>query len=534
MNTGGGKTLIGVLMAQSLVNEMAGSVVYVCPTIQLIEQAKMRAEECGLEVATYYEGNWSNEQVFTGSYGPCLTNYAAVFNGKSIFRKKQVAAFILDDAHVAGPSIRNAFTLRLSSGTPAFSKVVDLFKPYLEKSGHAQELAAMLSGDGFPLYFIPGFELNRQWQKLTQILIDENVAETKSTLFAWEHLRDHLKHCAVLFRRLESKFLPCRFLSPPSRILSRSPQDLSHRNHALARSVRANVRCWERAHVIRPGGKSGDSQRLFVFAQGSTDEEQRQWAKDTIGSYKACVITPSKPQANEWTDVADLYDGSSGQQGVEDFKAAPAPSKLVMAARYDGVDLPGDACRVLVLDGIPLGSFAIDRFIDQTLNLAQTRTGTTAIRLTQAIGRIFRSNTDHGVVVLCGTELQSWLRNPKNQSFLPDLLQRQVQLGIQLREMVDAGDAGYEEFIEGVLTGDREWDRIYKTSIGEYDIATRTTPAQWLIDAANEEGLAFLPLWQGDFAGASRSIRNSCRFGSGFGQKISCMVWTLVRVRPRR
>ena len=73
--------------------------------------------------------------------------------------------------------------------------------------------------------------------------------------------------------------------------------------------------------------------------------------------------------------------------------------------------------------------------------------------------------------------------------------------------MVNAGDAGYEEFIEGVLTGDREWDRIYKTSIGEYDIATRTTPAQWLIDAANEEGPAFLPLWQGDFASASRSIR---------------------------
>src|SRR6478736_4610114 len=41
MNTGGGKTLIGVLMAQSLVNEMVGHVVYVCPTIQLIEQARM-------------------------------------------------------------------------------------------------------------------------------------------------------------------------------------------------------------------------------------------------------------------------------------------------------------------------------------------------------------------------------------------------------------------------------------------------------------------------------------------------------------
>src|SRR5436189_103168 len=58
MNTGGGKTLIGLLIAQSIVNETAGKVVFVCPTIQLIEQAKMRAEECGLEVASYYDGNW--------------------------------------------------------------------------------------------------------------------------------------------------------------------------------------------------------------------------------------------------------------------------------------------------------------------------------------------------------------------------------------------------------------------------------------------------------------------------------------------
>jgi superfamily II DNA or RNA helicase len=110
MNTGGGKTLIGLLMAQSLVNETAGQVVYVCPTNQLIEQARLRAEECGLEVATYYDGHWSNEPTFNGAFGPCLTNYAAVFKGKSIFRRKSVQAFVLDDAHVAEPTIRNAFT----------------------------------------------------------------------------------------------------------------------------------------------------------------------------------------------------------------------------------------------------------------------------------------------------------------------------------------------------------------------------------------------------------------------------------------
>jgi hypothetical protein len=181
---------------------------------------------------------------------------------------------------------------------------------------------------------------------------------------------------------------------------------------------------------------------------------------------------------------------------------------MVMAARYDGIDLPGDACRVLVLDGIPMGSFAIDRFIDQSLNLANTRTSTTAVRLTQAIGRIFRSNTDHGVVILCGSELQSWLRNPSHQAFLPDLLQRQIQLGIQLREAIDADDVTYGDLISGILTGDREWDRIYNTSIQDYDTSTRPTPPAWLVDAAHQEGKAFLPLWQGDFAGAARSIRN--------------------------
>jgi hypothetical protein len=507
MNTGGGKTLIGVLIAQSLVNETAGQVLYVCPTIQLIEQAKMRAEECGLEVATYYEGNWSNEQVFSGSYGPCLTNYAAVFNGKSIFRKKEISAFILDDAHVAGPNIRGSFTLRLGSGTTAFSRVVDLFKPYLEKSGSAQELAALLSGDWTPLFFIPGFEINRQWQKLTQILVEENVTEDRATLFAWEHVRDRLNRCAILISSTAVEISPVSLPLATLAYFFPNPRRIYLTATMPSPFQFSQTFGVENAHVIRPGGKSGDSQRLFVFAPGSTDEEQRQWAKDVVAPYKACIIAPSKPQADVWTDIADLYDGSTGQAGVERFKAAPPPTKMVMAARYDGIDLPGDACRVLVLDGIPVGSFAIERFIDQSLNLANTRISTTAIRLTQAIGRIFRSNTDHGVVILCGGELQSWLRNPTHQAFLPDLLQRQIQLGIQLRDMVEANDATYEDLIEGILTGDRDWDRIYKTSIRDYDTATRPTPPEWLVGAASREGPAFLPLWQGDSAGAARSIR---------------------------
>ncbi len=438
MNTGGGKTLIGLLMAQSLVNETGGQVVYVCPTNQLIEQARLRAQECGLEVATYFDGHWSNEQAFNGAFGPCLTNYAAVFNGKSIFRRQAIQAFVLDDAHVAEPTIRNAFTLRFRATTSAYGKIINLFNPYLQKTGHAQELAALLNGDWLPLLFIPAFEINRQWQKLTEILVEENVTEDRSTLFAWEHLRDQLGRCAILISARAVEISP---VALPLATLSYFFPD--QRRIYLTATMPSPVQFSKTfgaadAEIIRPGGKSGDSQRLFVFAPGSTDEEQCAWAKKFFADDKVCIIAPSLPRAQSWIDVATVYDGSSGQEGVERFKATPPPQKMVMAARYDGVDLPGDACRVLVLDGIPAGSFAIDRFLDQSLGLTNSRTGTTAIRITQAIGRIFRSNTDHGIVVLCGRDLQNWVSNPLHQAFLPDLLQRQIQLGLQLRESVDA------------------------------------------------------------------------------------------------
>jgi superfamily II DNA or RNA helicase len=52
LNTGAGKTLVGLLIAQSLVNEKEDKVVYVCPSIQLVEQTAKKAEGYGLEDRT--------------------------------------------------------------------------------------------------------------------------------------------------------------------------------------------------------------------------------------------------------------------------------------------------------------------------------------------------------------------------------------------------------------------------------------------------------------------------------------------------
>jgi hypothetical protein len=503
MNTGGGKTLIALLIAQSLVNETRGKVLYVCPTIQLIEQTRVQARQCGLETAAYYGGTWKDQDVFTESRGPCVTNYAALCNGKSIFRREQPDALILDDAHVASPSIRSSFTLRFKAQTDLFTEIVSLFRPYFEKAGNAQQLASLQDGDPIPLLFVPSFEVNRRWQQLTKLLKDGEVDDEKSTLFVWEHLKDRLDRCCVFITASAVEITPA---DPPINALpqlSNCPRVI-YMTATLPSPVQFARTFGQIApNVIRPEGKSGEAQRLFVFAEGETDEEQREWTKRLIRSRKSCIIGASSTHAEQWTDEATLYVGDTGNAGLEQFKQAQPPKKLVMAARYDGIDLPGDSCRVLVLDGLPLGSLMIDRFMDEVLHVEGIRASSTAIRVTQAIGRIFRSNTDHGVVILCGTDLQKWVSSPQNQAHLPDLLQRHLQFALELRKLVKTGQTTYEDLMNGILTGDPEWDRLY-SEISEYDAEERPAPPGWLITAAGNENAAFGLLWNGNLPGAAQ------------------------------
>jgi hypothetical protein len=188
---------------------------------------------------------------------------------------------------------------------------------------------------------------------------------------------------------------------------------------------------------IAPGGKSGEAQRQFLFLNVGTDDDRKALTLKLIEPFKACIISPSDHEASELCPPAEKYDKAGGHAAIEAFANSKGVEKLALAARYDGIDLPGDACRVLVLTGLPVGESLVDRFTDQTLRIERLRAAHVATRVVQAIGRIFRSNTDHGAVIVSNIELERWLSDPQNQRYMPELLQRQVQLGFELRRMVD-------------------------------------------------------------------------------------------------
>lgn len=113
LNTGAGKTIIGLLIAQSYVNQNVKNVVYVCSTIDLVRQTANEAAKLGLPVTCRYGGAFDND-LFVQGKAFCISTYPAVFNS---FRGAQApGALIFDDAHVASKSIRDNFTLVIDMG----------------------------------------------------------------------------------------------------------------------------------------------------------------------------------------------------------------------------------------------------------------------------------------------------------------------------------------------------------------------------------------------------------------------------------
>jgi len=80
LHTGGGKTLVGLLIAQSILNEKKEPVIYLSPKVQLVEQTLQKAAEYGISAVPYMKGEDFHDDFLTGKC-VLICTYQALFNG---------------------------------------------------------------------------------------------------------------------------------------------------------------------------------------------------------------------------------------------------------------------------------------------------------------------------------------------------------------------------------------------------------------------------------------------------------------------
>lgn len=193
LHTGQGKTLIGLLMLQSRLNDDKGPAVYLCPDHFLISQTCEQAKQFGIATCTT-EGDLPEE--FLSGSRILVTSVQKLFNGITKFglhnKSIQLDTLLMDDAHACADRIRAACRIRIPNDQPSYNAIKALFDVELEQQGSGT-YAEINSGKRDAFLPVPYWAWAAKESDVVRILSLHSTA--KCIRFAWPLLKDMFNHC---------------------------------------------------------------------------------------------------------------------------------------------------------------------------------------------------------------------------------------------------------------------------------------------------------------------------------------------------
>ena len=507
LNTGAGKTLVGLLVAQSLVNETKGRVLYACSSIQLVEQTREKAAGYGLKVTTYFRGNYSND-LYSRCDAPCVTTYQALFNGFSVFSREEIAAVVFDDAHTAEHLLRDHFSVQINKTNDdnLYAEIIHLFEDYFRNIGRTVSLQETKEGKSGRVLFVPPFEVRAQHSEMTRRLLDRRVQENNNTKFAWAHIKDNVDQCCVLISAshvtVTPAFVPVLTLS----YFAKSVRRIYLSATLTAPDSFARTFGKPPNRIVAPITTAGECERLIAIPSTiDTSSDGTSLTQQIIEARKALILVPTYSRANEWKELVAPPPRDYVTEHVAAFRESSDNRKLLLAARFDGVDLPGDTCRLMVIDDIPMGVGPLERYLWESLGMNSSLRSAIASRIVQSFGRISRGMTDHGVVILTGKRLTEWLFVPKNLAILPAFLQKQLLLGEQLSKRLFSA-ADLHDAVDACLNRNEDWLDSYERFMQRATVENTVYDTEGLQQLAKAEAAYGALLWRRDYKTAAKAI----------------------------
>lgn len=512
--TGTGKTLVGLLVADWRRRRSGERVAYLGLTTQLAHQALSEASKLGLPAADLTGDRDHRSAAEVGRYARAeavgITTYSNLFNANPVVQASNL--LVLDDMHGGDEYVSQRWTVRISR----------------------TELPALY--EELRLELRPGFS-STQWRKVTNegnyravelcdtaghpecelgitAVLDEAAAP--NVRFPWLALRDHLHACVVLVSPSEIVIRPLAAPTHTHRPFADTTQRLYmsatiEDEDDIRRSYGARTVTTLRAEQ-QPSG------RRFIFVPGmymgsEHVEEVVTGIWEGLPEKRAVILAPSFVSADRSFDVFAAgvqnppakLSAESVAHSLEPFTSS-ANVVLALAGRYDGLDLPHDSCRLLILSDSPTALSALELYLSENWKFGPLLRARERTRLIQGLGRCTRDATDYAVVLWLGQSLIDAATNPLIVGELPGDIHAELVWGLdQVGEYRGNPDL-LIEMVRLILT-----DPDYRN---EADAAVREAAKNWAptpVTTRRGTGMAEIrfarSLWDGDFHGAFEQAR---------------------------
>jgi hypothetical protein len=507
--TGTGKTAVGLLLAES--KRRAGEkVAYLCLNNQLAGQVLAEAAKLGIPAADLRGDKYSRDAAEVGRFktgsAVGVSTFSNLFNINPVINDCGLVVF--DDAH-GGEQYAAAMwtvTVEADEHPAAYSALVAALRPALSPA----QFSEATESDNYNNVQIADVVGHPECHAAIRAVLDGD-AEFQ---FQWQLIRPKLD--------------PCVFLVSPSEVTIRPIIPPTHSHDAFAsigQRVYLSATLGGKSDLQRAYGakqielfraKSAQWGRRYIFVPGlftNDDEAIKIAAKiwDSLSVRRAVLIAPSGRAANKaYASFVAHTTSAPNRLGSDDIKDDLAPFTtstdvmLVLGGRYDGLDLPEDDCRLLLLVDSPAATNALERHLTSKWKMGPVMRRKERTRLIQGMGRCTRSATDFAVVLWLGQSLVDIASAKSAISNMPIELQRELAWGIeQVKESTDMAETLVE--MASGLVGDRNYRKQANDGIAE---APAVPPKSDDDDKAGIEEVKFsIAMWEGDFEFAYQTAR---------------------------
>jgi replicative superfamily II helicase len=490
LHTGQGKTLIGLLLLQSKLNQNGEPAIYLCPNKFLVNQTCQQAKQFGVAHCTF-RGDIPQE--FLNGQQMLITHVQVLFNGQTQFktgpRSTPVSTIVVDDAHACVDAIRDASVIKLAKNEQAYTDILDLFANALEQQG-AGTLADIRNGQHDTILPVPYWAWQERHAEVVAILAKiakypVNLGEQPhSAWYSWPLIRDSIIHCQCVISGQSIEIAP---YLPPLELFG-SYSNAKHRvfmsatvtnDSFLVKGLRLSPETISSPLVFKKEKWSGEKMLLLpplIDPAIDRDKVVNEFAKPVSGRHTGVVaLTPSFRVAEYWEKCgATKATKDTIDSEIERLRQGNCERTLAVASRYDGIDLPDDACRILIFDSLPYASNLIDAYADNCRALSDITAIRTARTVEQGLGRSVRGEKDYCVIILVGPELIRMVRTAKTRRLLSDQTRAQIEIGLEIAEMAKSdgreGDppiAAVVGLIRQCLKRDAAWKQFYRERMDE-------------------------------------------------------------------
>ncbi|MCT1394645.1 DEAD/DEAH box helicase family protein [Microbacterium sp. p3-SID338] len=522
--TGTGKTLTGLLIADWRRREGKGRSIFVCPTRQLVRQVVAAAEKEGIDVVDLSgpSAKWdpSDKNKYVRAKATAVVPYSSIFNTSPKLIEADVIVF--DDAHAGEQYVSKAYTVEVPRHkySAIWSEALEAVAPLLPQERYHQ-LIQNAPGAG-TRELVDALVLARKDEVLPAIArafstfagVDRADRFAASQKFAYDAIEGHLAACIlyVSWSKIEARPLtPPTFENP---LFSAANQRV-YLSATLGTSGELE-RAFGRPAITRlqrPDGAPtpNSGRRFLVFPHLVPGADPEKLTKELIKAVKkSIIITPSDREADAVSDTLvpkswTVYRKDDVDDSFDDF-AASTKSVAILANRYDGIDLPGDACRSVTMAGYPGATNLQERFYASRARAAAVSAERVRSRVVQGIGRCTRGPRDWALVIVADKDTTTYLSRSEVRATLSPDLQAEIEFGL---DQSDTSVDDVRENVEMFLKQGKAWfgepeDELTKI----LSTATQVEPREsaGLAEAAKFEVEALESMWHENWKPASEKF----------------------------